>query len=88
MNRIKELRKRNNIKQIELCKQLGISQATLSGWENEKFEADLKSIKKMSNIFSVSIDYLLGTTDYPLDGKEKAAPELEQQKTNTITYAE
>ena len=26
----------------------------------------------------------MGTTDYPLDGKEKATPELEQQKTNTI----
>ena len=63
MNRIRDLRKERNIKQIELSKQLGISQATLSGWENEKFEPDLMSIKKMSTIFSVSIDYLLGTAD-------------------------
>ena len=60
MNRIKMLRKSLGIKQIELCKKLGITQGALSGWENEKFEPDLNSIKKMANIFNVSIGYLLG----------------------------
>ena len=64
MNRIKELRKEKDIKQIDLCKQLGIVQGTLSGWENEKFEPDLESIKKMANIFECTIDYLLGNSDF------------------------
>lgn len=63
MNRIKELRKKFGIKQIDLCKQLGIAQGTLSGWENNKFEPDLTSLSKMAKIFDVSIDYLLGVSD-------------------------
>lgn len=63
MNRIKELRKETGIKQIDLCKQLGISQGTLSGWENGKYEPDLTSITSMANIFDVSVDYLLGVSD-------------------------
>ena len=65
MNRIKELRKSLGIKQIELCKKLGITQGALSGWENEKFEPDINSIKIMANIFGVSVDYLLGNTSKP-----------------------
>ena len=63
MNRIKELRLLNNLKQIELCKELGITQGALSGWENGKYEPDLKSLTKLAELFKVSIDYLLGNTD-------------------------
>lgn len=64
MNRIKELRNLYGIKQSDLCLQLGVSQGTLSGWENNKYEPDLKSIGKMCDIFNVSTDYLLCRTDY------------------------
>lgn len=64
MNRIKELRKFNGIKQIDLCTKLDISQGTLSGWENEKYEPDLKSINEMCDIFNVSSDYLLCRTSW------------------------
>lgn len=63
MNRIKELRKKFGIKQIDLCKQLGVVQGTLSGWENNKYEPDLTSLTKMAEIFDVSVDYLLGVSD-------------------------
>ncbi len=64
MNNIRLLRKKSNIRQIELCKKLDITQSALSGWENEKFEPDISSLKKMSDIFGVSIDYLLGHSEY------------------------
>lgn len=60
VNRIRELRKSRNIKQVELCKSLGITQGALSGWENGKYEPDISSLKKMSKIFDISIDELLG----------------------------
>lgn len=60
MNRIKELRTQNKIKQTELCKRLGVSQAALSGWETGKYEPDVESLKVMADIFNVSVDYLLG----------------------------
>ncbi len=65
MNRIKELRTQNGLKQTDLCKQLGITQGALSGWENENYEPDIKALKKMSEIFDVSVDYILCLTDEP-----------------------
>lgn len=63
MLRIKELRKQQNITQQQLSNYLGITQATLSGWENEKFEIDNNSLMKCADYFNVSLDYLLGRTE-------------------------
>lgn len=63
MLRIKELRKQQNITQQQLSNYLGITQATLSGWENEKFEIDNNSLMKCADYFNVSLDYLLGRTN-------------------------
>ena len=60
MNRIKELRNQNNLKQAELAKLLNVSPAALSGYETGKFEAELITYEKMAKIFDVSLDYLLG----------------------------
>lgn len=65
MNRIKELRVQRGLKQTDLCKQLGVTQGALSGWENENYEPDIKALKKMSEIFGVSVDYILCLTDEP-----------------------
>lgn len=63
MNRIKELRNQNNLKQAELAKLLNVSPAALSGYETGKFEAELITYEKMAKIFDVSLDYLLGRDD-------------------------
>lgn len=63
MNRIKKLRQEFNITQNKLCEQLGITQGALSGWENERYEPDLASLKKLAQIFNTSIDYILGHTN-------------------------
>ena len=63
MNRIKELRKGKGMKQTDLARQLGVTQGALSGWENENYEPDIKALKKMSEIFGVSVDYILCLTD-------------------------
>ncbi len=57
---LKELRKKHKLSQQELAQKLGVTQATLSGWENEKFELDNSSLLKCAEIFQVSTDYLLG----------------------------
>lgn len=70
MLQLKNLRKRDGITQTQLSEYMGITQATLSGWENEKFEIDTASLKKLATYFNVSIDYLLGTeeTEKPKKG--------------------
>ena len=72
MLRLREIRKKNGLSQRQLDKQLGVTQATLSVWENEKYEIYNASLLKCSDIFNVSVDELLG--------KEiEARPELDKQ---------
>lgn len=60
MNRIKELRTKKKIKQVELARHLGISQSTLSEWESEKYQIDNENLFKLADYFGVSVGYLLG----------------------------
>ena len=60
MNRIKELRKRDKVKQADLAKSVNVSQAALSGYETGKYEADTDTYRRIANYFDVSLDYLLG----------------------------
>ncbi len=60
LNRIRLLRLRNNLKQEELCKIINVSQASLSGYENGKFEPDNKTLMNLAAYFGVTTDYLLG----------------------------
>ena len=66
MLRLKELRKQNKLTQQQLAEMLGVTQAALSGWENEKFGIDNGSLLKFAKIFDVSIDYLLGRDEEQL----------------------
>jgi len=59
MNRIKQLRKEKGWNQNRLAKELCTTQANISGWESEKWQPDINSLKVMSKIFDVSIDYIL-----------------------------
>ncbi len=57
---IRELRKENNMSQSELATKLYLSQDTISLWELNKSLPDIPSLVKLSKIFKVSTDYLLG----------------------------
>ena len=97
MLRLKEIRKKNGLSQQQLAQQLGVTQATLSGWENEKYEIDNTSLLKCSDIFNVSVDELLGkdptpSLDEQLEGIEFAlygeVQELtDAQKQDILDYA-
>ena len=60
MNRIKELRKAKNMKQVELANAISVSQAALSGYETGKYEPDFDTLQRIAEFFHVSIDYILG----------------------------
>lgn len=70
MNRIRLLRLRSGMKQVELAEKVMVSQSSLSGYENGKFEPDSKTLLKIADVFHVSADYLLGGDSLFL--KEKA----------------
>lgn len=60
MNRIRELRQLNGLRQVDFAKELGIAQSTLSTWESGRYEPDSASLLKLAQYFNVSVDYLLG----------------------------
>ena len=57
---IKELRKEKNLSQTQLAKLLFTSQDTISLWELGKSLPDIVSVIRMTQIFGVTSDYILG----------------------------
>ena len=58
--RILELRKKQNITQEQLAEKLDVTRQTISNWELGITKPDIEQIIKISNIFKISIDELLG----------------------------
>lgn len=52
------LLQKNNINTSKLSKEIGISEAVLSKWKNGKTNPSYDNIKKLSQYFKVSINYL------------------------------
>lgn len=61
--RLKDLRKEKNLGQVELAKNLKVSKAIISIWENNLNEPRLSYLITIANYFNVSIDYLAGRED-------------------------
>ena len=59
-DRIKQLRKNNQIKQADLAKQIGVPQSTLSKYENGNLRIDADTLAKIATALGVSINNLLG----------------------------
>lgn len=60
MNRLKELRKQKRMTQYDVAEYIGIAQSSYWAWENEKANIDNTSLYRLSALFGVSVDYLLG----------------------------
>lgn len=57
---LKYLRKRENLTQEELAERLNVSRQTITKWESGNSLPDIKKIKEIAYIFSVSVDSLIG----------------------------
>lgn len=58
--RIKGLRTERGIGQNLMAKELEVSNASISYWENAKQEPSAQAVYKMARYFGVSADYILG----------------------------
>jgi len=68
--RLKNLRNERSISQPELGKIIGVSQQSISCYENYTRDPDTETLKKIAQYFDVSTDYLLGKTDVRNPEKE------------------
>ena len=62
--RLLELRQDKNLTQTALAKAIGVSQKSIDFWEKGVNEPKLTYLIRLANYFSVSIDFLVGRTDY------------------------
>ncbi|GAA0442572.1 MAG: helix-turn-helix domain-containing protein [Bacillota bacterium] len=61
---IKFLREQNNWTQKELAEKLLISRSVIAKWENNSVTPDIMSLLKLSEIFQVSLDHLVGNYSF------------------------
>lgn len=78
--RLKFLREKNSYSQKRVADSIGISNVQLSRYESGDRNPDPELIRKFSDFFEVTTDYLLGKTDKP-DGQAKQAESIQQDNT-------
>ena len=86
LNRIKELRKKNNLTLKQLGQQINMLDSTLSQYENGKRKPKEEIWQKIADYFKVSVPYLKGLT---LDAKQLAKrliPEIHQSYFDTWCF--
>ena len=64
MKRLKELRKEKNITQAYIANKLHFSQKLISDWENKVSEPSIDTLIALANFFDVSVDYLVGNSEF------------------------
>ena len=60
MNRLKELRKQQNLTQDDIAKMLNTKQQTYQRYEIEQSEPNLDTLCKLADYYGVTLDYLIG----------------------------
>ena len=65
MNRLKELRKKAGITQEQIAQYLYVRQNTYSNWERGASKISVDTLEKLSELYQVPIDYILGKSDTP-----------------------
>ena len=86
-DRLYEIRKKAGMTQSDLAEKLDVSRQAVSRWEMGTAKPEFENLIAISNIFGVSIDYLLKGDVVSTDVNAKPTEEPEQaeetEKTNT-----
>ena len=70
-DRLVFLRKELNLTQYQLAEKLGFSRGQIGNYEQGSREPDQETLLKIASFFDVSVDYLLGKSDYRKFNPEK-----------------
>ena len=61
---LKIIRKQKNLNQLKVALDLNISREALSHYENGKRSPDVQMLRKLSEYFNVSIDFLINGEEF------------------------
>jgi transcriptional regulator with XRE-family HTH domain len=92
--RLRALRTYHKWTQEDLAKQLNVAVSTVSGYENGSRRPDIDTLIRLSELFQVSVDYLIGRSEQPsieprsidlsnLDSMQNMRFELDNQPLST-----
>ena len=62
--RLRELRKQSPLMQKDIAEKIGVSVRTFQQYELGKIEPNVERLIRLSQIFNVSVDYLVCRDDY------------------------
>jgi len=71
MNRIKQLRQERGLTQDDLGKLLGVQKAAICKYETGRVSLTQEAMFRLSDLFQVSVDYILGRSDIPISVEPK-----------------
>lgn len=69
-DRLKQLRREQELTQQELAKKLGVSFSSISMYERGEREPSFEMLEMIADFFNVDMNYLLGKTDTPHETAE------------------
>ena len=61
--KLKEIRRRDGITQLQAAKLLDVSLGAVGNWESGKRTPDAEMLVRIADTFGVTVDYLLGRTE-------------------------
>ena len=64
MKGLKKIRKERKLNQLKVAMDLNISREALSHYENGKRQPSIEMLRKLSEYFNVSIDYLINGEEF------------------------
>lgn len=70
--RLYELRAKNGLTQQKLATLIGVTQQSIWKWETDRSEPNIDKLRRLSRLFKVPTDTLLGLSDDEHDGSIKA----------------
>lgn len=77
-DKLMQLRKKSGWSQEELAEQMQVTRQSVSKWESAQSIPDLEKMLRLSDLFAVSLDYLLK------DNVEEAVPPLPQEDASPV----
>lgn len=87
-DRLKELRHEYNLQQKDVANKLNYGYTAISNYETGKNEPSINDLKKIAELFNVSIDYLVGFSDiknpYQIELINKVTPKTYNKIHKTI----
>ena len=86
-NRFKELRLLHNYSQQYVADKLFVNQTAVSQWERGVTSPNHETLVKLSDMYGVSVDYLLGKSDVPTVQNSKIKNAVREPTDDDIMFA-